>query len=131
MTESLNNKIIAKKNESCVTYLYFCEIFQVFLQTSVIAIWPQLMKNVIFTENIYWRNSSQVFCNDKFQVIKPFLNRVIAKKLPFLSTFRLTHFMPLIFFYTPRKHQKTRGFLMFSGSIEWDLCRRNLGSRIM
>ena len=130
MTESLNNKIIAKKNESCVNYLYFCEIFQVFLQTSVIAIWPQLMKNVIFTENTYWRNSRQVLCNDKFQVIKPFLNRVIAKKLPFLSTFRLTHFMPLIFFYTPWKHQKTRGFL-FSGSIEWDLCRRNLGSRIM
>ena len=32
----------------------------------------------------------------------------------------LTHFMPLIFFDTPppRKHQKTSGFLMFSGGIK-------------
>ena len=31
----------------------------------------------------------------------------------------LTYLMPLVSFYTPRKHQKTRGFL-FSGSIERD-----------
>ena len=37
----------------------------------------------------------------------------------------LTHFMPLIFFDTPWKHQKTAGFLMFSGvsneisGLEW------------
>ena len=30
----------------------------------------------------------------------------------------LTHFRPISSFYTPRKHQKTRGFLMFSGDIE-------------
>ena len=42
------------------------------------------------------------------------------------STFResckifLTHFMPLISFDTPRKHQNTRGFLMFSWGIERD-----------
>ena len=30
----------------------------------------------------------------------------------------LTHFMPLISFDTPWKHQKTRGFLMFSGYIK-------------
>ena len=30
----------------------------------------------------------------------------------------LTHFMPMIYFYTPWKHQKTIGFLMFSGGIE-------------
>ena len=33
----------------------------------------------------------------------------------------LTHFMLLVSFYTPRKHQKTTGFLIFSGSIERDL----------
>ena len=27
----------------------------------------------------------------------------------------LIHFMPLVSFYTPWKHQKTRGFLMFTG----------------
>ena len=32
----------------------------------------------------------------------------------------LMHFMPLIFFYTPLKYQKTKGFLMFSGGIETD-----------
>ena len=32
----------------------------------------------------------------------------------------LTHFMPLISFYTPWKHQKTYGCLMFSGDIERD-----------
>ena len=30
----------------------------------------------------------------------------------------LTHFMPLISFDTPWKHQKTRGFLMFSGGLK-------------
>ena len=32
----------------------------------------------------------------------------------------LTHFMPLVFLYTPWKHQKTSAFLMFSGGIERD-----------
>ena len=32
----------------------------------------------------------------------------------------LTHFMPLISFDTPLKHQKTSGFLMFSGVIKRD-----------
>ena len=32
----------------------------------------------------------------------------------------LTHFIPLISFDTPWKHQKTRGFRMFSGAIKRD-----------
>ena len=32
----------------------------------------------------------------------------------------LTHFMPLISFDTPWKHQKIRGFMMFSGGIKRD-----------
>ena len=32
----------------------------------------------------------------------------------------LTHFMPLVSFDTPWKHQRTKGFLMFSGGIEKD-----------
>ena len=32
----------------------------------------------------------------------------------------LTHFMPLVSFVIPRKHQKTVGFLMFSGGTERD-----------
>ena len=30
----------------------------------------------------------------------------------------LTHFSPMFYFYTPWKHQKTEGFLTFSGGIE-------------
>ena len=30
----------------------------------------------------------------------------------------LTHFQPMFHFYTPRKHQNTRAFQMFSGGIE-------------
>ena len=32
----------------------------------------------------------------------------------------ISHFMPLISFYNPWKHHKTRGFLKFSGGIEID-----------
>ena len=35
-----------------------------------------------------------------------------------ISLLLLTHFMPLVSFDTPSKHQKTRGFQMFSGVIE-------------
>ena len=31
---------------------------------------------------------------------------------------RLTFFIPLVSFYTPWKHQETRGYLIFSGGIE-------------
>ena len=30
----------------------------------------------------------------------------------------LTHFQPMFHFHTPRKHQKTVGFFMFSGVVE-------------
>ena len=33
----------------------------------------------------------------------------------------LTHFMPLVSFHTPWKHQKTRGFLTFSGVQKWNI----------
>ena len=32
----------------------------------------------------------------------------------------LNHFWPMFPFYTPLKHQKTFGFLMFSGGIKWE-----------
>ena len=32
----------------------------------------------------------------------------------------LTHFMPLVYFDTPWKHQKTSGFQMFLGDIKRD-----------
>ena len=33
----------------------------------------------------------------------------------------LTHFQPTFHFYTPRKHQKTYGFLVFSGEWNWNI----------
>ena len=30
---------------------------------------------------------------------------------------QLIHYIPVLLFYTPRKYQKTLGFLMFSGGI--------------
>ena len=36
------------------------------------------------------------------------------------ATKPLIHFMPLVSFYTPKKHQKTRGCMMFSGDTERD-----------
>ena len=40
---------------------------------------------------------------------------------PLIPTLNLlTHFMQVIFFDTPWKHQKTRGFLRFSGGIKKD-----------
>ena len=32
----------------------------------------------------------------------------------------LTHFWPMFPFYTPWKHQKTKGFLVFSGGTKWE-----------
>ena len=34
---------------------------------------------------------------------------------------RLTHFVPYVSFHTPRKHQKTFDFLMFSGDIKREM----------
>ena len=33
-------------------------------------------------------------------------------------SFTLTHFMPLVSYYMPWKHEKTFGFFMFSGGVE-------------
>ena len=34
---------------------------------------------------------------------------------------KLTHFRQIFPFYTPWKHQKTKGYLMFSGGIKWEV----------
>ena len=38
----------------------------------------------------------------------------------------LTYFMQLVSFYTPWKHQKTRGFLMFAGGVERDKWKQQI-----
>ena len=44
--------------------------------------------------------------------------RKFAVQTVFYRLRTLTHFQPTFHFYTPRKYQKTYGFLMFSGGIE-------------
>ena len=52
---------------------------------------------------------------------KPFVdiydatNKTYCQLKPFL-----THFWPVFPFYTPWKHQKTKGFLVFSGGMKWE-----------
>ena len=46
-----------------------------------------------------------------------------------IPSYQLTHFLPLVYFYTPWKHQKTFCFLMFSGGIERDQWHKNGLSR--
>ena len=43
----------------------------------------------------------------------------------------LTHFMPVLSFYTPWKHQETFGFLMFSGGVESDQWHDMVWSQII
>ena len=42
----------------------------------------------------------------------------ISRQLLLLPLQSLVHFQPMFHFYTPGKHQKTGGLLMFSGGIE-------------
>ena len=41
----------------------------------------------------------------------------------------LTYFMQLVSFYIPWKHQKTRGFLMFTGRVERDKWKQQIAIR--
>ena len=41
----------------------------------------------------------------------------------------LTYFMQLVSFYNPWKHQKTRGFLMFTGGVERDKWKQQIAIR--
>ena len=52
-----------------------------------------------------------------------FRSEVFCLPLNDLITFLeilFNHFMPLVSFYIPLKHQRNTGFLMFSGGIEKD-----------
>ena len=68
----------------------------------------------------FWKkkNKLRYYFLSKFRVL---VMRYLVEKhfLPFFFQ-NLTHFMPLVFLYTPWKHKKTSAFLMFSGGIERD-----------
>ena len=54
----------------------------------------------------------------KFAKILDFLKKQLSFKTPVQKYFLSTHFMSLVYSYTPWKHQKIRGALIFSGDIE-------------
>ena len=43
----------------------------------------------------------------------------IPQKIHWVNFFPLTYLWSMFIFYTPRKHKKTKRFLMFSGCIYW------------
>ena len=67
---------------------------------------------------IYSRRKSAKNTDKSTRVV--FLIMVLVKSLINQSSplIMLFNFIPLISFYIPRKHQKTRAFLMFSGCLE-------------
>ena len=83
-----------------------------FLFKFVVLPKPQIIFQEIMTFNI-------------FRILQPFIllkPNPLQAKVPILNPLPLTHFKPLVSFYTPWKHQKTFGFIMFSGGIETDQC---------
>ena len=84
-------------------------------------IWVQIFKNG--SSKIFQRLSST---NITWSILEYFVPFIVPADLwtyclPFKNHkwFRLlTYFQPIIYFYTPSKHQKTSGFVMFSGGIE-------------
>ena len=63
-----------------------------------------------------------------FNLANSFMNTVQSKRFDehfkdckyIICWNSLSYFWPMFPFYTPWKHQKTRGFTVFSGSIKWE-----------
>ena len=72
--------------------------------------------DVWIRDRILLMNACWVCQSVSFQVFNAASDILFKNKM-----FNPTHFMPLVSFYTPWKHQKTRGFL-FSGGIEREQC---------
>ena len=71
--------------------------------------------NIKFINAVYQKVT--FFCIPSWLYI---LNIFLIKTHPSHNPRELTHFMLLISFDTPWKHQKTKDFLMFSGGIKRD-----------
>ena len=105
-------------------YIYVVPVFWLLLWTiispqvtrllSLIMVLDELIRSSIFKKSFLKRSMWTV---KKF--MECVLNRwMVLLNQHFWNTMQLTHFMPLISFYIPWKHQKISGFLMFSGDIE-------------
>ena len=95
--ECLNNETCFSINLYMVSGQGTCEL----LQSNAFV-----NKSLLSDERIGWTHIS--FDVSDIELLR---NRI-------LIFMQLTHFMPLVSFYTFWKHQKTKGFLVFSGGIE-------------
>ena len=76
-----------------------------------------LLYLLVFMQN--YRNSQAICYSSR-------LNLILAAPLKVTPlNIQLTHFWPMFSFYTPWKHQKTLGFLVFSGGIKWEHFAKN------
>ena len=104
------------KNKQKNMYVCIHEIIQVIL--------TKMKKKMENRSNRYDMDANIDLHGYKFSNCKKCLSMMMLIRIwgTFEAEFmkKLTHFMPLISFHTPWKHQKTRGFLMFSGGIKRD-----------
>ena len=83
------------------------------------GVWKQT--SVMKLVNDVRRTASRIGLNILVDININALEYLIAfKKRETLARNGLTHFMPLVSFYTPWEHQKASGFWMFSGVTERD-----------
>ena len=94
---ALKIKISDKQAKSCYTNHIFCR---------TLYLWTWKLKKVI--------NKLQIVTQITFFV------GLCTYNLKIETGDKQTHFWPIFPFYTPWKHQKTKGFLVFSGVLKWE-----------
>ena len=83
-----------------------------------LCIQSECRKMEIRKNSVFGHFSRRVSLKIKLETKTISLFRVAIQTLKYGQKVLLTHFMPLVSFDTPWKHQQARGFLMFSGGIE-------------
>ena len=78
------------------------------------------LKLISQNQSVTWRLISQNWSVTLIVVFRKKKTSTLMLILMNQLTWQLTHFMSMISFDTPWKHQKTSGFLMFSGGTEKD-----------
>ena len=83
-----------------------------------LCIQSECRKMEIRKNSVFGHFSRRVSLKIKLETKTISLFRVAIQTLKYGQKVLLTHFMPLVSFDTPWKHQQARGFPMFSGGIE-------------
>ena len=87
----------------------------------LIILWAGAYKRVRFNKIRVVLNTAVInWCYIYNHVLRNIANDVICIREIFSEFRSLTQFRPMFPFYNPWKHQKTKGFLVFSGGIKWE-----------